>query len=106
MNSYVQDWQQIILHRPTTKSNQKTPHFELSREQKIDNETENLSHITVGGSTGKKIQTLRIAKGFKTQKELAKKINVTANVINDYETGKVVPDNTTLQKLKRVLGKF
>jgi putative transcription factor len=47
----------------------------------------------------KAIQNGRIAKGFKTQKDLAVAIGVPANIINSYESGKAI-----LQKLRRVLG--
>jgi putative transcription factor len=52
----------------------------------------------------KTIQQARIAKGFKTQKDLATAIGVPANVINSYESGKAIPDNAVLQKLRKVLG--
>jgi putative transcription factor len=52
----------------------------------------------------KAIQNGRIAKGFKTQKDLAVAIGVPANIINSYESGKAIPDNAILQKLRRVLG--
>jgi putative transcription factor len=38
-----------------------------------------------------------------TQKNLANKINVKVNIINDYETGKCIPDKIILQKIKNVL---
>ncbi|RPH12741.1 MAG: XRE family transcriptional regulator [Alteromonadaceae bacterium TMED7] len=52
----------------------------------------------------KTIQQARIAKGFKTQKDLAVAVGVPANIINSYESGKAMPDNTVLQKLRKVLG--
>ena len=106
MYNQCQDWKQIVLQKPNTKQKECKPHFEVTKTQKIENETDGGSHETVGMSTGKIIQNLRIAKGYKTQKDLANAINVNANLINQYEQGKVIPDNAILQKLKRVLGKF
>ena len=67
-------------------------------------ETEEIPVIsTLGGEEGKKIQQARAAKGW-TQKDLAMRVGVQANVIRDYETGNVVPDREILNKLNRALG--
>jgi putative transcription factor len=50
-----------------------------------------------------RIRNARIIKGYKTQKELANVINERSDIIADYESGKAVPNNTVLQKLRRVL---
>ena len=97
-----QDWKEVVLSK-TSKASNTQPHYEVSKEQKIDKETEELSHKKVGGSLGKQIQTARIAKGLKTQKDLANLINVRPDVINMYESGKAIPDNAILQKLRRML---
>lgn len=94
-----QDWNEVVLKKPS--KNQATPHFERTKEQKI--ESEELSHKKVGVSLGKQIQNARIEKGFKTQKDLATEINVRPEVINSYECGKAIPDNAIMQKLRRVL---
>lgn len=39
-----------------------------------------------------------------TQKDVAVKINEKANVIQDYESGKAVPNAQVLGKLERILG--
>jgi transcriptional regulator with XRE-family HTH domain len=52
----------------------------------------------------KTIQMGRVAKGFKTQKELANATGISQNLISAYESGKAIPDNKTLQKLRRTLG--
>ena len=44
----------------------------------------------------------RVAKGLK-QSELAPKINCKVTVIQDYESGRAVPDNSIIQALERVL---
>lgn len=106
-----QDWTEIILKNPNVKKltqekEKPSTHFEVTKQQKIDKETENLSHEKVGLDVGKKIQNLRIAKGFKTQKQLANALNIKDDLIKQYETGKAIPDNQIMQKLKKVLGKF
>ena len=96
-----QDWTDVVFKKPS--KNKVTPHFERSKEQKIETESEELTHKKVGVSLGKQIQNARIAKGFKTQKDLATAINVRPEVINSYECGKAIPDNAIMQKLRRVL---
>jgi putative transcription factor len=75
----------------------------VTKEQKLD-QTELGTHEKVSLSLAKTIQQARIGKGFKTQKDLANAIGVPANIINSYESGKAIPDNQILQKLRRVLG--
>ena len=100
-----QDWKPIVLHGKTggVKASTTRPHFEVTKEQKLD-QTELGTHEKVSLSMAKAIQNGRIAKGFKTQKDLAVAIGVPANVINSYECGKAIPDNAILQKLRKVLG--
>lgn len=101
-----QDWKQIILKK---SSAQNKSHVldrstqEYSKAKKMDDETENVKHEQVGLSLGKKIQNARMAVGFKSQKDLAQAINVKSDVIMAYESGKAIPDNIIMQKLRRVL---
>ena len=57
----------------------------------------------VGLSLAKKIQQARTGKSL-TQAQLAQQINVKPAIINDYEQGKGIPDNTVINKLERALG--
>jgi putative transcription factor len=99
-----QDWNPVVIYgskhnvpRPTH------PHREVTKEQKLDRE-ELGTHMKVSLSMAKMIQQGRIAKGFKTQKDLAIAVGVNASVINSYESGRAIPDPNVLQKLRRVLG--
>lgn len=96
-----QDWNPVVLHKRPTPVNKVTP--EVSREVKIERE-EIGTHEKVSMSLAKTIQQARIAKGFKTQKDLANAVGVKVDIINGYESGKMIPDNTLMQKLRRVLG--
>ena len=100
-----QDWNPVVIHGKVVKSQSSTPrpHREVTKEQKLD-QTELGTHKKVGLTMAKAIQNGRIAKGFKTQKDLANAIGVPTNIINSYESGKAIPDNQILQKLRRVLG--
>jgi len=70
---------------------------------KLDKETEQLHHETVGLDVGRLIQQGRQNKNM-TQKDLATKINEKPQVINDYEAGRAVPNQQILTKIERVLG--
>merc|ERR1719453_275439 len=50
-----------------------------------------------------KIQQARVAKKM-SQKEVATKINEKPQTVNEYESGKAVPNQQILGKLERVLG--
>jgi putative transcription factor len=100
-----QDWNPVVIHGKAAPSKQKSvqPHREVTREQKLDREELGI-HKKVSHTMGSMIQQGRIAKGFKTQKELALVVGVNASIINAYESGKAIPDPSILQKLRRVLG--
>lgn len=101
-----QDWNQVTLNKKTTTNKSYVldrSTQEYSKAKRIDDETENVKHEQVGLSLGKKIQNARIASGFTSQKSLAQAINVKPDVILSYESGKAIPDNTIMQKLRRVL---
>jgi len=99
-----QDWTPVVIHgkaapmqRPSTK------HYERTKEQKLEDE-EIGTHKKVPLSMAKMIQQGRIAKGFRTQKDLAIAVGVNAGIISSYESGRAIPDPAILQKLRRVLG--
>ena len=100
-----QDWNPIIIHGKAAPANQRpTPkHYERTKEQKLEDE-ELGTHKKVPLSMAKIIQQGRIAKGFKTQKDLAIALGVNASIIGSYESGRAIPDPSVLQKLRRVLG--
>ena len=99
-----QDWKPVVIHGAKQNvSRPARPHREVTKAQKLD-QTELGTHEKVTLSVAKTIQQARMAKGFKTQKDLAAAVGVPANVINSYESGKAIPDVQIMQKLRRVLG--
>lgn len=70
---------------------------------KLDRETEELKHNTIGLDVGKLIQQGRQQKGL-TQKDLATKICEKIQVVNEYESGKAIPNQQVLAKIERVIG--
>ena len=96
-----QDWTPIVLRKKVNPEKVNRP--EVSKEIKMERE-EIGTHEKVTMSLAKTIQQARVARGYKTQKELANAVGVKVDIIGGYESGKIIPDNTVLQKLRRVLG--
>ena len=70
---------------------------------KLDAETDELKHATVSKDLRLAIQKGRTAKGL-TQKQLATQLNMQPAVINEYESGKAVPNNAVIAKIEKALG--
>jgi putative transcription factor len=70
---------------------------------KLDAETEDFHHEKVSTELKKQIIQARTAKKL-TQAQLAQLINEKPQIIQDYESGKAIPNPQVLSKLSRVLG--
>jgi putative transcription factor len=75
----------------------------LQNAAKIEEESEVFVTKRVGTEFKTALQKARQAKGW-TQTELAKLINEKSTVINEYESGKAIPNGQVIQKLNRALG--
>jgi putative transcription factor len=71
--------------------------------RKLDEYNDAGSIPTVSLTVSKAIQQARLAKGL-TQKDLGVKINEKQTMINDYESGKAIPNVQILGKMERILG--
>lgn len=110
-----QDWNHVILRGPSSLNKVKEREDAILRtsmkshadalRSKLDNATDvgEVPLPSVKPEIKKLMQQARNAKGM-TQQQLAEKLNVTKNVINDYESGKVIPNPTFLAKIGRILG--
>ena len=81
----------------------KNAHGPTKNLQKLENETEVFQHETVSSELKKQIQQARLAKKM-TQAQVAQAINEKPQIINEYESGKAIPNPQILSKLSRVLG--
>lgn len=70
---------------------------------KLDRETEELKHERVTLDFARTLQKARVDKGL-TQKELATRICEKPQVVNDYESGKAIPNPQIISKLERAVG--
>jgi putative transcription factor len=72
--------------------------------KKIENEEESFKHEKISLSVSKKIAQARCDKKI-SQKELAIKLNLPLKIIQDYESGKGIPNHIILNKIEKVLEK-
>ncbi|KAK7043764.1 multiprotein-bridging factor 1 [Paramarasmius palmivorus] len=82
------------------KAHQSTDHQRIA---KLDRENEVAPPSKVAPSVGRAIQTARMDLKL-AQKDLAQKVNEKPSVIQDYESGKAIPNPQILGKLERALG--
>ncbi|KIK40759.1 hypothetical protein CY34DRAFT_806875 [Suillus luteus UH-Slu-Lm8-n1] len=87
----------------TAGGNKARPGPDHQRIAKLDRENEVAPPPKVNASVGKAIQTARMEKQL-TQKDLAQKTNEKPSVIQDYESGKAIPNAQVLSKFERILG--
>ncbi|TFK42783.1 multi protein bridging factor 1-domain-containing protein [Crucibulum laeve] len=82
------------------KAHQGTDHQRIA---KLDRENEVAPPPKVAPSVGRAIQTARMELKL-SQKDLAQKINEKPSVLQDYESGKAIPNPQILGKMERTLG--
>ncbi|KAL3652622.1 Multiprotein-bridging factor 1b [Castilleja foliolosa] len=71
--------------------------------RKLDEDTENLTHDKVPTELKKSIMQARMDKKM-TQSQLAQLINEKPQIIQEYESGKAIPNQQIISKLERALG--
>ncbi len=93
----------VAVEKKYQTGNKQNVDTEGQRLAKVDRDNEVAPPAKLDMSVGKVISAARSEKKL-TQKDLAVRVNEKANVINDYEMGRVVPNQQLLGKLERVLG--
>ena len=97
-----QDFEPIVFKKNTkktadvTKRNIDSDSFQT---KKIENDNENLRHDRTTCSN--EIKMYRNSNGL-TQEQLAKMMNMSKKVVQEYEQGKAIPTNYEMQKFRRV----
>lgn len=71
--------------------------------RKLDDHNDAGKHKTVGMKRGLLIRQARESLQDKSQKALAKAINIDVNILSKYENGSAIPDNKILKLLERKL---
>mgnify|MGYP001198730249 CR=1 FL=1 len=94
---------QKVTHKPTQLPKGHAKFKQLDSDDPLSvsasNEINPITRLKIRQS----IQKARLAKSL-TQKDLAGKLRINVKIINEYESGKVVPDKTMISKICRVLG--
>ncbi|CAE7441018.1 MBF1B [Symbiodinium sp. CCMP2592] len=78
-------------------------HSTVPNAKKLDENGETFRHATVSHEFKTALQQARIAKKM-TQTALATAINEKGSVINEYESGKAIPNGAIINKLNKALG--
>tara|TARA_A100001037_G_C15039341_1_gene584717 strand:- start:310 stop:648 length:339 start_codon:yes stop_codon:yes gene_type:complete len=106
-----QDWETYIIHCKGETNGTKDKKVEkikrntfFDKSKKLDQKIDegDLKHKKIDSELSKKIQQGRLSKGW-TQKQLATKLSIPVNVINEMECGKFLYDGQKLSKVKRIL---
>merc|ERR1711920_1127046 len=126
-----QDWSTVTLRKPAPKgkaskspsevnaalrsgagvdtlkkfnaSTNKSAHAQVPNAAKLDEHTEAHRHETVSHDFKLALQQARLAKKM-TQAALATTVNEKSTIINEYESGKAIPNGAIISKLNRALG--
>ena len=77
--------------------------FSGNNPKKLDDHTDAGRHQTVGMKRGLLIRQARESLQDKSQKSLAKAINIDVNILSKYENGSAIPDNKILRLLEKKL---
>mmetsp|Transcript_61645 Transcript_61645/g.149245 ORF Transcript_61645/g.149245 Transcript_61645/m.149245 type:complete len:147 (+) Transcript_61645:192-632(+) len=71
--------------------------------RKLEEESDDFRHASIGLDLKKALMQARTAKGWK-QKDLAHRINEKAATVALYENGKAIPNHVVIGKMERALG--
>ncbi|XP_030550132.1 multiprotein-bridging factor 1b [Rhodamnia argentea] len=91
------------IRKATAGTNKATSSGTTLNTRKLDEETENLAHDRVPTELKKAIMQARTEKKL-TQSQLAQLINEKPQIIQEYESGKAIPNQQLITKLERALG--
>ena len=99
-----QDWKNVTWHKNTKKSKESRRRHNppgSSRFRELDGDNPP-PPPAISHDIKLAIQRARMAKKL-SQKDLANRLNLPLKTIKDYESGKAIPDNRVLGRIKRFL---
>jgi ribosome-binding protein aMBF1 (putative translation factor) len=105
MNLPHQDWTPVVLYNPkatnTKEENKKETPTTSKKIRELDGD-DIVAPPKANHDLKKAIQQARLA-SKKSQKQLASELGIQTQILNHYESGKEVPNNTFLAKLEKKL---
>ena len=96
-----QDWNTVIIYGNQKHNKPKPKHTQTNKINEDENNSVTVKRIS--RETAAIIRNGRISRGFRTQKDLANATGISVKVINDYEAGRAIIDNSILQRLRNTL---
>mmetsp|Transcript_2558 Transcript_2558/g.3786 ORF Transcript_2558/g.3786 Transcript_2558/m.3786 type:complete len:142 (+) Transcript_2558:77-502(+) len=93
----------VVTEKKYSAGSNKSTHAPAINLKKLDEETEKLEHSRVDRTLSQAIQQARLSKKM-TQKQLATMINEKPQVVNEYESGKALPNPQIISKIEKSLG--
>ncbi len=103
VNAAIQHGEEVITEKKIAGGTNKQHTLPVTKPSKLDAETEVFEHKHLSHEFKVTLMQNRVDKKL-TQAQLASMINEKANVVADYESGKVVPNPETVQRLSKALG--
>lgn len=101
-----QDWKQIVFTKENKYTNEQIKNYEIKKKEillkKKEKENDIIKPLKINYDLKKSIMQARINNKM-SQKDLANKLNVSINVINGYENGKIIPNNQFIVRIEKIL---
>ena len=102
MTEYIDpEWINVTYNKNSLKKNALNKQESISINQIKDNENKN-QPIMITKEYGLKMQQARLLLKL-SQRDLANKLNININIINDYENGSAVSQNYIISKINKYL---
>ena len=93
----------VETSKKESAASNRSSHASVPNARKLDEHAETFRHQTVSHDFKLALQQARLAKQW-TQAQLAASINEKASVVNDYESGRAIPNGVVVVKINRALG--
>ena len=97
-----QDWETVILRKPIQIDNKQKQINNKSNNQKKLEGDEIVKPKKISLNLRQTIQSARINKKL-SQKQFASLLGVNVQIINSYENGKAIPNNSFISKMEKIL---
>ena len=93
----------VETSKKESAASNRSSHASVPNARKLDEHAETFRHQTVSHDFKLALQQARLAKQW-TQAQLAASINEKASVVNDYESGRAIPNGVVVVRINRALG--